>query len=486
MILSSFTAITASATTLGEDSSELDDIWTVDDDSAKSVLYGFIINHSWDDEPWFKDMFTEQSFAAYGDEYRNAQTVYYDESSTAEQIKSAYDSLIQAYYALEYIISNDELREDLQEQIDTIQRNMPNSASYTAESYKKFSDAMKNAQEVAVDSEAKRSSIIGAGNLLNLYYKNLEYATDTGATDPSSSETQASDSGSSGSEINCPEPVNSDDNTVDIGATDPSSSESQASDSSSSETAASDSSSSESAASDSSASENNSPETDPSQPSSSENEQKPTQPSSSKPAATQPTSSKPAATKPAATKPAPTQPAAKKAVTYKLSKAKIAAIPNKAYTGKAIRPSLKVTYGGKKLVKGKHYTVTFKNNKKIGKATVTIKGKGSYKGTVKRTFYIVKAKNPMEIKTSVGNVKYSKVSKSRQKLSILSVKKAQGKVSFKKNLGSKYLTVSSNGVISVRQGAPKGTMHMKVRVTASGSSNYNPLTKIAVITVIVK
>ena len=40
------------------------------------------------------------------------------------------------------------------------------------------------------------------------------------------------------------------------------------------------------------------------------------------------------------------------------------------------------------LKKGTDYTVAYKNNKYVGKATITIKGKGNYRGTFKRTFKI--------------------------------------------------------------------------------------------------
>ena len=58
------------------------------------------------------------------------------------------------------------------------------------------------------------------------------------------------------------------------------------------------------------------------------------------------------------------------------------------YTGKKIKPTFKVKVNGIYIKKGTDYTVTFKNNKKKGKATVTLKGKGNYKGTKKKTFKI--------------------------------------------------------------------------------------------------
>ena len=58
------------------------------------------------------------------------------------------------------------------------------------------------------------------------------------------------------------------------------------------------------------------------------------------------------------------------------------------YTGKAIKPTVTVKNGKTKLKSGTHYTVSYKNNKNVGKATITVKGKGSYTGTVNKYFYI--------------------------------------------------------------------------------------------------
>lgn len=64
------------------------------------------------------------------------------------------------------------------------------------------------------------------------------------------------------------------------------------------------------------------------------------------------------------------------------------------YTGKALKPTVtvKMKVGGSTvtLVKGTDYTVSYKNNVEAGTATVTIKGKGNFTGTVTVTFEIVK------------------------------------------------------------------------------------------------
>lgn len=57
------------------------------------------------------------------------------------------------------------------------------------------------------------------------------------------------------------------------------------------------------------------------------------------------------------------------------------------YTGKAIKPKIKI-----KNLNKKYYKVSYKKNKKVGTATVIIKGKGKVKKTLKRTFKIVKKK----------------------------------------------------------------------------------------------
>jgi hypothetical protein len=48
-----------------------------------------------------------------------------------------------------------------------------------------------------------------------------------------------------------------------------------------------------------------------------------------------------------------------------------------------------MTFKSKALKKGTDYTVPYKNNSKIGKATVTVTGEGKYEGTKTISFNIV-------------------------------------------------------------------------------------------------
>lgn len=63
-------------------------------------------------------------------------------------------------------------------------------------------------------------------------------------------------------------------------------------------------------------------------------------------------------------------------------------VTEQIYTGSKITPEPVVSYQDKPLVKGTDYTLQYKNNKKIGVATVTITGKGTFYGTKELEFKI--------------------------------------------------------------------------------------------------
>ena len=81
-------------------------------------------------------------------------------------------------------------------------------------------------------------------------------------------------------------------------------------------------------------------------------------------------------------------------------KATVSGISNKSYTGKNITQSITAKYNGKTLKNGTDYTVSYSSNKSIGTATVKIAGKGSYTGTITKTFKINPAKQEIQKLTS--------------------------------------------------------------------------------------
>ncbi|MBR1752422.1 MAG: hypothetical protein IJ740_16395 [Ruminococcus sp.] len=70
------------------------------------------------------------------------------------------------------------------------------------------------------------------------------------------------------------------------------------------------------------------------------------------------------------------------------------------YSGKEKKPAVTVKLGSKALKKGTDYVVTYKNNKKVGKATVTVSGAGVYSGNVSKTFKIIPKKSSIKTLTS--------------------------------------------------------------------------------------
>lgn len=80
----------------------------------------------------------------------------------------------------------------------------------------------------------------------------------------------------------------------------------------------------------------------------------------------------------------------------------ISKIADKVYTGSSITPGITIKDGNYILKNGKDYTISYSNNKNIGKATITITGKGNYIGTVKKTFNIVQR--------NIKNANVSKIS----------------------------------------------------------------------------
>ena len=170
----------------------------------------------------------------------------------------------------------------------------------------------------------------------------------------------------------------------------------------------------------------------------------------------------------------------------KLASAKVSGVKNKTYNDKAQTQSVTVKSGTFTLQNGTDYTISYKNNKEAGKATLTITGSGIFTGTKTVNFTINKAQNPMTVKTKTITAK-AKSDTSFAKSKAFTISKAQGSVSFKKSSGDKKITITKAGKITVKKGLKTGkTYKFKVKVTAAGNSNYKSGSKTATVKIKVK
>lgn len=130
-----------------------------------------------------------------------------------------------------------------------------------------------------------------------------------------------------------------------------------------------------------------------------------------------------------------------------ISKLKFETISDKPYTKKAVKPNVTIKNGTVTLKRNEDYTLTYKNNVKIGKATVIVRGKGNYEGTKKLTF---------QIKRNIGSAKIT-VQKSYRYTGKLV--KPNPVVKY----GTKILKKNKDYTISYKNNKKAGTAQMTIK-----------------------
>lgn len=142
----------------------------------------------------------------------------------------------------------------------------------------------------------------------------------------------------------------------------------------------------------------------------------------------------------------------------------IASIPNKKYTGNAIKPTVKVinSASGEVLTKSGNYTVSYKNNTNVGTATVTVKGKGNLQGTITQTFKIVKGTPTIECADS-----FSKNGKVTFSLGVTTT--GDGKLTYTSS-NPEIATVSADGKVKT---LAVGEAIITIKSSATNNSNAN-------------
>ena len=160
-----------------------------------------------------------------------------------------------------------------------------------------------------------------------------------------------------------------------------------------------------------------------------------------------------------------------------ISKAKIENISNKVYTGKAITQTPVVKYGSIKL-DSSNYTVSYKNNKKIGTATITIKGKNDFYGSITKTFKIVPKSTTIK-----------KIVASDNKIKVTAAKQTDVtgyQITYSKNKSFKTeASVTSKSTTMTLNKIKKGTYYIKVRTykTVNDTKYYSKYSTVKKITI---
>lgn len=160
-----------------------------------------------------------------------------------------------------------------------------------------------------------------------------------------------------------------------------------------------------------------------------------------------------------------------------LKKAVVKGIGNKTYTGKAIKQKISVTLNGK-TVASTNYSVTYKNNTKVGVATVVISGKGAYTGSVTKKFKI----NPKSVALSSVKAKKKAVKvtwkKSSMKVSGYQVNYSTSK-HFKKakTTSVKYTKSVKSKTVKKLKSKKKYYVRVRTYTKTSGGTCYSSWSK---------
>ena len=154
------------------------------------------------------------------------------------------------------------------------------------------------------------------------------------------------------------------------------------------------------------------------------------------------------------------------------------------YNGESRKPSVKVTFRGKN-VPSSGYTVSYKNNKNVGTATITVTGKGEYKGVSGTAEFKITLKAPSF--TSVSSPESGQISLAWKKDTQADGYQIQycGEKSFSSKV--KELKINSNATVkeTITKLTPGKKYYVRIRSYKKSSSRntYGPFGNIRTVTV---
>lgn len=134
------------------------------------------------------------------------------------------------------------------------------------------------------------------------------------------------------------------------------------------------------------------------------------------------------------------------------------------YNGKAKKPFVTVKDSSGKVVSAHNYTVKYKNNKKIGKASVTIKLQGNYTGTIKKTFKIVPKGTAISGKVMAQSKGFTvKWKKQKKSTTGYQIQVSTNKKFAKKVTVTKTVKKNSTTKLAIKRLKPKKRYYVRVR-----------------------
>ena len=159
----------------------------------------------------------------------------------------------------------------------------------------------------------------------------------------------------------------------------------------------------------------------------------------------------------------------KYAKTFKLS------TTSYTYSGSAKKPTVKVYDSAGKLISASNYTVSYKNNKNVGKATVTIKFKGNYSGSKTLSFTInPKATSVSKLTTASKSLKVS-IKKQSTQVTGYEMQYSTSKKFTKSTTKTKTIKSYKTTSTTIKSLKAKKTYYVRVRTykTVNGKKYYS-------------
>ena len=141
------------------------------------------------------------------------------------------------------------------------------------------------------------------------------------------------------------------------------------------------------------------------------------------------------------------------------------------YNGKAKKPSVTAIDSNGKKISGKYYTVSYKNNKNVGQATVTVKFKGNYSGTVKKTFIIKPARTAISKITGKSKGMTLKWKKNTKQVSGYQIQYSTTSKFKKGTTASIYVKKASTTTRTIKKLTGKKKYYVRIRTYKTAKVN---------------